>query len=66
MARKKTGQPKMTATDAPKLTSQARLELPTEEFDRLRAVARRRGLSVSAFIRMAVLKEMQRIEEGRD
>lgn len=49
-----------------KTTNQARLELPTAQFDRLRKAAERRGLSITAFLRMAVLKEIERIEEGRD
>ncbi len=65
MAKKKTGGRKVTATDE-KTTTQARIELPTEEFEQVRAVAKSIGLSVSAFIRMAVLKEARRIREGRD
>lgn len=49
-----------------KTTSQARLELPVEEFEKVRSAARSIGLSVSAFIRMAVLKEARRVDEGRD
>lgn len=66
MAKKKAERPKMIATEPVKTTGQARIELPTEEFDRLRRAAKRRGQSVSAFIRMAVLKEVQRVEEGKD
>ena len=67
MAKKKTERPKMPAiVESPKATNQARLELPVEEFNRVRAAARRLGLSVSAFIRMAVLRETRRVEEGRD
>jgi hypothetical protein len=53
-------------TDEPEPTLQARLELPTAEFERLRSIARSRGLSVSAFLRFSVLKEAKKIEEGRD
>lgn len=66
MAKKKSGDPKLPATEAIKATSQARIELPTNEFEKLRAAARKRGQSVSSFIRMAVLKEVQRVEEGKD
>jgi hypothetical protein len=47
-------------------TNQARIELPVEEFDRLRKAARRRGLSVSAFLRQAVLLAVDKVEQGRD
>ena len=66
MAKKKVERPKVPATEMPKATNQARIELPVEEFDRLREAARKRGQSVSAFIRMAVLKEIRRVEEDRD
>lgn len=66
MAKKKEN-PKVPATaEPPKLTAQARIELPTEEFERVRTAAKGLGLSVSAFIRMAVLQKTKRIEEGRD
>ena len=53
-------------SDEDKGTNQARLELPTDDFERVRKAGRRIGLSVSAFVRMAVLKEARRVEEGRD
>jgi uncharacterized protein (DUF1778 family) len=43
-------------------TSQARLELPVKEMDRLRKAARSIGLSLSAFIRQAVLEKTVDVE----
>jgi uncharacterized protein (DUF1778 family) len=61
MAPKKKRVRQMT-TAAPEKTSQARLELPAEEMDRLRRAARSIGLSLSAFIRMAVLEKAADVE----
>jgi hypothetical protein len=68
MAKKKSEPRKVPNVAEPpaKATTQARIELPTEEFERVRKVARGLGLSMSAFIRMAVLKEARRVEERRD
>jgi hypothetical protein len=55
MARKK-GRPKMPAVTEEK-TSQARLELPSADMERVRRAARSIGLSLSAFIRQAVLEK---------
>jgi hypothetical protein len=38
-------------------TTQSKLELPVEEMERVRQVARTIGLGLSAFIRMAVLEK---------
>lgn len=65
MPQKKKGV-KVNATRPAKAPTQSRLVLSPEEFERVRKVARSRGLSMSAFIRMAVLKEVDRIESGRD
>jgi uncharacterized protein (DUF1778 family) len=43
-------------------TGQARLELPSEDMDRLRRAARSIGLSLSAFIRQAVLEKAADVE----
>lgn len=70
MAKKKV-QPKMPATVEEK-TSQARLELPSDDMERVRRAARSIGLSLSAFIRQAVLEKAVDVErrmgrsEGRD
>jgi predicted DNA binding CopG/RHH family protein len=55
MAKKK-ATPKMTTATEEK-TSQARLELPSPDMERLRRAARSLGLSLSAFIRQAVLEK---------
>ena len=60
MAKKK-GQPKMPATVEEK-TSQARLELPSDDMERIRRAARSIGLSLSAFIRQAVLEKAVDVE----
>lgn len=62
MARPK-AKPKMVEVEK---TSQARIELPADDMERVRKASRKRGMSLSAFIRMAVLKETGRVEEGRD
>jgi predicted DNA binding CopG/RHH family protein len=67
MAKKKPGTPEpMPATEAKKDTSQARLELPKAEMDRVRRAAKSRGLPLTTFIRLAVFEKVARIEEGRD
>lgn len=55
MAKKKVDRT-MLATVTEK-TSQARLELPAAEMERVRKAARSVGLSLSAFIRQAVLEK---------
>jgi uncharacterized protein (DUF1778 family) len=60
MAKKKASGP-MPAT-AEEKTSQARLELPAEDMERLRRAARSIGLSLSAFIRQAVLEKAVEVE----
>jgi hypothetical protein len=61
MAKKK-AKPKMPATEAEGRTSQARIELPAADMDRVRRAAKRLGLSLSAFIRMAVLERVVEAE----
>jgi uncharacterized protein (DUF1778 family) len=60
MAKKKV-QPKMPATVEEK-ASQARLELPSDDMERIRRAARIIGLSLSAFIRQAVLEKAVDVE----
>jgi uncharacterized protein (DUF1778 family) len=43
-------------------TSQARLELPSDDMERVRRAARSIGLSLSAFIRQAVLEKTVDVE----
>ena len=53
----KTKAPKKMPVPRPKQrVSQARIELPVDEMDRVRKAARLLGLSLSAFLRMAVLR----------
>jgi len=40
----------------------ARIELPGEDYERLKRVARANGLAVAAYIRQAVLKQVRRDE----
>lgn len=42
----------------------ARIELPDRDYERLRSVAKRYRLSIAAYIRQAVLKEIER-DEGK-
>jgi hypothetical protein len=60
MARKKAA-PKMPATE--EKTSQARLELPADDMDRVRRAGKSIGLSLSAFIRQAVLEKTVDVEK---
>lgn len=64
MAKKASKKKMPVATERPQ-TSQARLELPIDQMDMVRAAARRRGLPLTAFIRMAVLEKAEEIMEGR-
>jgi hypothetical protein len=61
MAKKK-ATTKVLATTEEKVTSQARLELPAQDMERLRRAARSIGLSLSAFIRQAVLEKAVDVE----
>lgn len=61
MAKKKTGEKKMPAT-APEMRH-ARIELPDEDYERLKRVAKSIGLGVAAFIRQAVLRDVRRVED---
>jgi uncharacterized protein (DUF1778 family) len=61
MAKKKAAT-KIPATTEEKATSQARLELPANDMERLRRAARSIGLSLSAFIRQAVLEKAVDVE----
>jgi uncharacterized protein (DUF1778 family) len=58
---KKQVKTQMPAT-AEEKTSQARIELPTDDMDRVRRAARSIGLSLSAFIRQAVLEKAVDVE----
>jgi uncharacterized protein (DUF1778 family) len=62
MAKKKAGPKTMPATAEEKVTSQARLELPASDMDRIRKAAKSIGLSLSAFIRQAVLEKAADVE----
>jgi len=59
MAKAKAGGRKMPATAAEPVIRHARIELPVEDYQRLKRTADRFRLSVSAYIRLAV---MERIE----
>jgi hypothetical protein len=58
--------PPKKVTEAKPATSQARLELPRADMERVRAAAKSRGLSLVGFVRLAVLEKAARIAEGRD
>jgi hypothetical protein len=62
MAKKKAATPKETPMPAiveKEDIGHARLELPRADFERLRRLARGRGLSISAYVRQAVLMAMR-------
>jgi predicted DNA-binding protein len=60
MAKKKTGSPKVPATASEPAIRHARIELPDDDYQRLKRAAERFRLPVAAYIRMAV---MERIED---
>jgi predicted DNA-binding protein len=60
MAKKTAGERKVQTTG--KDIRHARLELPDEDYERLKRVAKSIGLGVAAYIRMAVLKQIRRDE----
>lgn len=67
MAKKKPAVPKgksMPIAAEERGTGHAKLELPRKDYERLRAVADARGLSISAYIRQAVLLAIKADEEG--
>lgn len=53
-------------TPAQKATSQARVELPTDEFERVRSAAKSLGLSLTGFMRMAILSHTRKVEKDRE
>ncbi len=53
----------MPATAEEKDIGHVRLELPRPDFERLRRLARARGLSISAYARQAVLMAMKADED---
>jgi predicted DNA-binding protein len=62
MAKKKAGVKKMAAV-ATKEIRHARIELPDEDYERLKRVANANGLGVAAYIRQAVLRQVRRDED---
>ena len=62
MAKKKSGPKKMPATVEEKPISHARIELPTVDYKRLKACANRYHISISAYIRQAVMERIERDE----
>jgi hypothetical protein len=67
MAKKKAGVKKMAAVAtkavATKEVRHARIELPDEDYERLKRVANANGLGVAAYIRQAVLRQVRRDED---
>lgn len=67
MAKKATGAKKMETTATPKRTRSGiavRLELPEEDHERMAKLARRLGLSLASYARMAVMKQMEQEESA--
>jgi hypothetical protein len=61
MTRKKSGEKKMPAVA--KEMRHARIELPDDDYERLKRVANANGLGVAAYIRQAVLRQVRRDED---
>jgi hypothetical protein len=62
MAKKKTGPQTMPTTAEAKVVRHARIELPDDDYRRLKAAADRYHISVAAYIRMAVMERIERDE----
>jgi len=62
MAKKKAERSDVPATAEDKVTRHARIELPDDDYQRLKAAADRFHLSVSGYIRMAVMERIERDE----
>jgi predicted DNA-binding protein len=58
---KKTGAKKVQATAEP-VMKHARIELPDEDYERLKAAAKRYHISVAGYIRMAVMERIEHDE----
>ena len=56
---KKRETPKVQAVAEPVVTRHARIELPDDDYQRLKRAADRRGLAVAAYIRQAVLLSIE-------
>lgn len=63
MARKKSEARKVIAAREEKAVRHARIELPDDDYQRLRAAADRYHLPVAAYIRMAVMERIGRDEK---
>lgn len=64
MAKKKPGVRKVPASAEP-IIRHARIELEDADYERLKRVSKSNGLSVAAYIRQAVLKQIRRDEAER-
>lgn len=62
MAKAKTGGKKMPATEPVARMKHARIELPEADYERLRRAAERDYISISAYIRRAVMQRIERDE----
>lgn len=62
MAKAKAGAKKVQTTEA-KDIRHARLELPDEDYERLKKVAKSLGLGVAAYIRQAVARQIRKDED---
>lgn len=62
MAKKKAGSPKMQAAAEPTVRH-ARIELPDDVYERLKAVAKRSTLPIAAYIRLAVVERIEADEK---
>jgi hypothetical protein len=60
MAKKKAGATRVQAAAKRPVIRHARIELPDEDYTAVKDVARANGLSVAAYIRMAILQRVRR------
>ncbi len=64
MAKKKSEPLPVPATAEPKTTRHARIELPDDDYVRLKAAADRYHISIAAYIRQAVMERIEK-DEGK-
>lgn len=65
MAKKKTGEKPMEAVADSTVTKPIRLDLSLPDHDRIERMGKRFGLSKSAYVRMALFKQLETDEETK-
>lgn len=63
MAKKTSKPPMQAAAQVERATKPVRLDVPLEDIERLQGAAKRLGLSMSAYARMALYERLERDEK---